>query len=60
MIIHGDADDRVPVANSAGYVASAAGDLCRIEVLAGVDHFAVIDPLSPAWKHVVTAVGELR
>ncbi|GAA1038651.1 alpha/beta hydrolase [Virgisporangium ochraceum] len=60
VIIHGDADDSVPVENSAGYAASVAGDLCRITVLSGVDHFALIDPLSPTWENVVTAVGELR
>lgn len=60
VIVHGDADDRVPVANAAGYAASVAGVLCRLEVLAGVDHFAVIDPQSEAWRHVVTALSHVR
>ena len=60
VIIHGDADDSVPVANSAGYAASVGGDLCLIQVLSGVDHFAVIDPLSTAWPHVVTALAGRR
>jgi acetyl esterase/lipase len=60
VIIHGDLDDSVPLANSAGYAASVAGDLCRIDVLPGVDHFAVIDPLSAAWRHVVTALAGAR
>jgi acetyl esterase/lipase len=60
VIIHGDLDDRVPLANSAGYAASTAGDLCRMQVLSGVEHFAVIDPLSAAWHHVVTALAASR
>jgi acetyl esterase/lipase len=60
VIIHGDADDRVPLANSAGYAASVGGDLCRIEVLSGIDHFAVIDPLSEAWPSVVIALSRIR
>jgi acetyl esterase/lipase len=60
VIIHGDADVDVPLANSAGYAASVGGDLCRIQVLPGVDHFAVIDPLSGAWHHVLSALAALR
>jgi acetyl esterase/lipase len=60
VIIHGDADDRVPVANSAGYAESVGGHLCRMQVLSGVDHFAVIDPLSTAWPDVVSALAGRR
>lgn len=60
VIIHGDVDDRVPLDNSAGYAASVGGELCRMQVLSGVEHFAVIDPLSEAWPHVVTALSDLR
>jgi acetyl esterase/lipase len=60
VIIHGDADDQVPVTNSAGYAASVGGDRCTIEVLSRVDHFAIIDPLSAAWGHVLAAVAGMR
>lgn len=59
VIVHGDADDRVPLANSAGYAASVGGSSCRVEVLDGIDHFAVIDPLSGAWPHVLAALSRV-
>jgi pimeloyl-ACP methyl ester carboxylesterase len=59
VIIHGDADDRVPLANSAGYAAAAGGDSCRMEALSRVDHFAIIDPLSDAWPQVVAALSRV-
>jgi len=52
LLVHGDADDRVPVRHSRTYAqaARATGDACELLELAGVDHFAVIDPRSEAWE----------
>ncbi|MCY9785063.1 alpha/beta hydrolase [Nocardiopsis sp. EMB25] len=54
LVVHGDADDRVPVAHSRDYVAAAraAGDAVDYREVAGADHFAVIDPAHPAWGAV--------
>lgn len=54
LLVHGDADDRVPVEQSRAYAraARAAGDRCELLELAGVGHFAVIDPRTPAWTNV--------
>jgi acetyl esterase/lipase len=54
LLVHGDADGRVPVSQSRRYAeaARAAGDRCELLELAGVDHFALIDPRTPAWATV--------
>lgn len=54
LLVHGDADDRVPVQLSRRYAvaARAAGDRCVLLELAGVDHFALIDPRSSAWSEI--------
>jgi acetyl esterase/lipase len=54
LLVHGDADDRVPVQQSRGYARAAreAGDRCELLELAGVDHFALIDPRTQAWATV--------
>jgi acetyl esterase/lipase len=61
LLIHGDADDRVPVAQSRDYAraAVAAGDRCQLLELAGVEHFAVIDPRTAAWAAVVARLEGL-
>ena len=52
-IVHGDADDVVPVSISVEPTRpTVGGDRCRLSVLPGVDHFALIDPLSSAWPDV--------
>ena len=55
VLIHGTADDRVPVDLSRTYVAAAlaAGDEALLHELPGVDHFAVIDPAYPAWAIIM-------
>jgi acetyl esterase/lipase len=58
VIVHGDADDRVPLAVAERY-AERAGTRCELHVVSGGDHFAVIDPLSSAWPSVVSAVSLL-
>lgn len=56
LVVHGDADDRVPVGYSRHY-ADAAG--CELLELRGVGHFDVIDPRSDAWQEIVARVGAL-
>jgi acetyl esterase/lipase len=52
--VHAQADDRVPYAQSARYVAAAraAGDDAQLRTVPG-DHFTVVDPTAPAWETVV-------
>ena len=54
LLVHGDADDRVPVQLSRDYAvaARAVGDSCELLELPGVDHFAIIDPRSDAWSEI--------
>ncbi len=51
LLVHGDADNRVPVQQSRDYAAAAqrAGDSCELLELEGVDHFALIDPRTAVW-----------
>lgn len=51
LLIHGDADDVVPVDQSRAFhtAALAAGDDCELHELPGGDHFEVIDPTGRAW-----------
>jgi acetyl esterase/lipase len=51
--LHGTADDVVPADLSRSYAASTGADLVLLD---GVDHFAVIDPLSRAWPDAMAAV----
>jgi len=55
LLVHGDADDVVPMTQSRDYAAAAraAGDDVELLEVAGADHFAVIDPANPAWQLVV-------
>ena len=61
LIVHGDADDRVPVELSREYVGTAAdaGDTVVYDELEGVDHFALIDPTSVAWSKIVRGLDQL-
>ncbi|MGH3739381.1 MAG: alpha/beta hydrolase family protein [Micromonosporaceae bacterium] len=66
VLVHGTADDRVPVTQSESYTAPAGGDapagadpVPRLVAVPGADHFAVIDPLSGAWPHVLAALASL-
>ncbi|GCE23922.1 alpha/beta hydrolase family protein [Dictyobacter kobayashii] len=58
VLIHGGADDRVPLKISQGYAqkARAAGDHVRLIELAGADHFVLIDPTSDAWQLTVEEI----
>jgi acetyl esterase/lipase len=58
VCVHGDADHNVPLSQSQGFTraAVAAGDRAELVTLAGVDHFALIDPESDAWRRCRDAV----
>lgn len=62
LLVHGDADDRVPLQLSRDYAtaARAAGDSCELLELPGVDHFAVIDPRSDAWSTIADRLPPAR
>jgi dipeptidyl aminopeptidase/acylaminoacyl peptidase len=61
LLVHGDADLRVPVEQSRAYAsaAAAAGDPVELVELPGVDHMAVIDPAAPAWAEVTRRLRRL-
>jgi acetyl esterase/lipase len=56
-LVHGTADNNVPVSFSQHYAAraEAAGDRVTLTVLPGIGHFELIDPLSSAWPAVLAA-----
>lgn len=60
LVMHGDADQRVPVEHSRDYIAAArkAGDLVEYQEIVGADHFAVIDPGHRSWRTVRSALGD--
>lgn len=62
VLIHGTADDIVPVELSREYVKARAGDTNapKLEELAGVDHFDVIDPLTETWNTVERVLEGFR
>ncbi|MBV6702141.1 prolyl oligopeptidase family serine peptidase [Kitasatospora aureofaciens] len=55
LVVHGDADVRVPIAHSRAYVeaAAAAGDPVAYAEHPGADHFQVIDPAHASWATAV-------
>jgi pimeloyl-ACP methyl ester carboxylesterase len=55
-LLHGTADARVPIDLSRRY-ADRIG--ARLVELPGVDHFALIDPLLPPWRPLLTALATL-
>jgi acetyl esterase/lipase len=61
LLVHGDADDSVPVELSRRYAERAreAGDPCALVELPGCGHFEHLDPSSHAWR-VVTDWLEQR
>ena len=54
VVVHGDQDQAVPVESSRGL--AGRFDWLDYRELAGTDHFAVIDPLAPAWTDVLAAI----
>jgi acetyl esterase/lipase len=61
VLIHGTADDSVPLQMSLEYTAKAkaANDVVTFIELAGVDHFALIDPNSDAWAVTIEELERL-
>jgi acetyl esterase/lipase len=61
VCVHGTADDRVPHRQSERYVAAAraAGEAAELVTLPGVDHLAMIDPGSHAWRACADAVQRI-
>ncbi len=61
ILVHGTADSSVPFDISERYAAAAraAGDTCELVALDGVDHFALIDPASTAWRTTVERLGRV-
>jgi acetyl esterase/lipase len=60
-LVNGSEDDTVPLGVADAYVAkakAAGGDVTE-DVVAGADHFAVIDPESRAFTHALAAVRSL-
>lgn len=59
LVVHGEADDRVPISIARDYVAAAeaAGDDVSFVADAATDHFDVIDPASTAWAAVIDWLG---
>ena len=54
FIVHGDADDTVPLELSQRYAARHRH--AQLKVLSQTGHYALIDPLSPAWPEVLAAM----
>ena len=54
LVVHGDADDVVPISIARGYAerAAAAGDPCELAELPGAGHDEHLDPSSDAWRTV--------
>jgi acetyl esterase/lipase len=57
IVLHGDADAQVPSSLSEAY-GRATG--ARVEVLAGVEHFGLVDPRSAAWPRLLEALRKLE
>jgi acetyl esterase/lipase len=62
LLVHGDADQRVPVAMSSSYAdaARAAGDTVDVSVRPGEDHFVHLDVGGGAWADVVAWLDRPR
>jgi dipeptidyl aminopeptidase/acylaminoacyl peptidase len=59
LLVHGEADERVPVDMSRRYAqaARAAGDEVDLVLRPGEDHFVHLDPASGAWADVLRWLG---
>ena len=53
-LVHGSEDDTVDLAQSTNY--SQQTDTIRLTVVDGCDHMSLIDPTSPAWPSVLSAM----
>lgn len=61
VLIHGTADEHVPIQVSQAYAAAAqaAGDEIRYFEPEGVDHFAVIDEKTGVWQLTINELNQL-
>lgn len=61
IILHGSADEHVPIELSRRYAeaARAAGDAVELLTLPGAGHFELVDPRSREWRAVAAAVDAL-
>jgi acetyl esterase/lipase len=62
-LVHGTLDTIVPPELSrryAAYLATARTARVRLTELAGIEHFGLIDPLSPAWPAVLAALRAIE
>jgi acetyl esterase/lipase len=61
LLVHGDADDRVPIDQSRAYLAAAraAGDRCELVELPGADHFELVDAGGRAWPLIAEHLAAL-
>lgn len=62
VIVHGNEDRHVPLEVSRRYLRSMAGvgGTAHLDVLPGVEHFALIEPTSAAWPAVLDALERVR
>ncbi len=62
VLIHGNRDDLVPLSVSQDYVqkATLARDRVTLIVLPEADHFALINPTSPAWGITIVEIQKLQ
>lgn len=62
IVLHGDADNRVPYEQSVHYarVARQAGDDVRFMPFTGMGHFELIDPAHESWQATVRELEILR
>ena len=56
VLVHGDADEVVPLSQSQGYAAASGAELV---ILAGVGHFEHLDPRSSAGLALLAALADL-
>lgn len=61
LLVHGDADRRVPISQSRTYAeaARAAGDPVELVEFKGMDHGEVVDPAHVSWKAVIDRLPAL-
>jgi len=59
ILIHGTADEVVPLPVSRHYLEARAADPVRLIELAGADHFDAIDPRSPRCAGVIETIRKL-
>jgi acetyl esterase/lipase len=62
LVLHGDADNRVPYEQSVDYVRAAqqAGDDVRFVPFTGMGHFELIDPAHESWQVAARELEILR